>query len=254
MANPNYQRKDVRSPTYAQGEELKSDKPESWFTVPEKVVVPPELLCYAVDQKELEGARSYEARKGPNSRAGADKDRTFLQIHKWLEAVRTGGLPLLVGEWAVAERVPVYRGEYVPRQVRAEVPVWRYTRESFVIASDPDPRQARRLGPGIDVNFGHDRPDGVDTAVVDFEGGSQTYDKALGRTADDKPISRKVDDASATEVLLLTPDGKLLAHDSAHDANDKDRKDRLKKYHERVSEVKHGKARGNGANPFGGGP
>jgi hypothetical protein len=250
MANPNYQRKDVRSPTYAQGEELKS---ESWFTVPEKVVAPPELLYYAVDQRELEG-RNYDLRKGPNYRVTTpDKDRTFLQIHKWLEVVRTGELPLLVGDWAVAERVPVYRGEYVPRQVRAEVPVWRYTRESFVIAGDPDPRQTRRLGPGIDVNFGHDRPDGVEAAVVDFEGGSQSHERVLGRTADDKPITRKVVDDSATEVLLLSPDGKLLAHDSAHDVNDKDRKGKLDRYRKRVSEVKNGKARGTGSNPFGGG-
>jgi hypothetical protein len=237
----------VRSPTYARDKELPSDKPEGWFTVPE-VVVPPELLYYAVDQKALES--NY---KGPNARVTLDKDRTALQIHKWLEVTNPEKQPVLVGEWVVAERVPVYRGEYVPRQVRAEVPVWRYTRESFVIAGDPDPRQTRRLGPGVDVNFGYERGDGAEAAVVDFEGGSQSYERALGRTADDKPITRKVDDASATEVLLLSPDGQLLAHDSAHDVKDGNREEILKKYKDRVSEVKHGKAPGKGANPFGGG-
>jgi hypothetical protein len=251
MANPNYGRKvgpgreDVRSPTYAQDKELKS---ETWFTVPQKVVVPPELLYYAVDQKALDG-RDYVARRGPNYRFEPDKDRTVLQIQKWLEKVSTGNSQL-VGDWAVAERVPVYRGEYVPRQVRVEIPVWRFTRESFVIASD---KEARRYGPGIDVSFGYDRPDGAETAVVDFEGGNHTYDKVVGRTADDKPISHKVDDVSGTEVLLLSPDGKLMAHDSAPDVKDKERKDILKKYKDKISAVKNGKARGTGSNPFGGG-
>jgi len=249
MANPNFQRTDVASPTYAQEKELQSDK---WYEVPDMVKVPPELLYYAVDQKELEG-RDY---RGIYARVNLDRDRqTALQIFRWLETAsnrNNRNEPLIVGEWVAAERVPVYRGEYAGRDVRVEIPVWRYRSEQFVIASDST---TKRNNPGIEVPFGYDRPDGQEPVLVDFGGGRQGYDKIVRQGEDmDKPQTRRIEDTATNEVLLLTPDGKLRAHLSAVDADNAERKDLLKQVRERIAEVrKGGKPGGPATTPGGGG-
>jgi len=138
----------------------------------------------------------------------------------------------------------------VGRPVRVEIPIWRYNREEFVIASDS---KTSRKTPGIDVPFGESRQDGEEAVLVDFEGGRQTYDKVVSRT-EDKVETKRVDDVSGTEVLLLSPDGRLLAHNSADDILDKDREKRLKAVRERITEVKEKKAPsgvpgGNGTTP-----
>jgi hypothetical protein len=132
MANPNYGRKDVAAPDLAAVWEIHSD----WYEVPQKVVVPPELVYYAVDQKELAGVNRY---KGIHRDAWLNKDRAALQIHRWLETFspkldRTRELP--VGEWVVAERVIAHRGEYVGFPQRIEFPYWRTTQEQFVLARE----------------------------------------------------------------------------------------------------------------------
>src|SRR5262249_49374903 len=146
MANPNFGRRGVTAAELARVKEIESD----WYEVPQKVVVGPELVYYAVDQKELDGANHY---RGINRDGWTTKDRTALQIHRWLEEFslgldRTGALP--VGEWVVAERVIAYRGEYVGFEQRVEFPYWRTTQERFVLAAEP---KATRKAPGVPVGF-----------------------------------------------------------------------------------------------------
>jgi hypothetical protein len=218
MANPNYGRKDVAVPALAEGREIDS----GWYEVPQKVVVSPDLLYYAVDQKELEGAKHY---KGLNRDAWVNKDRTALQIHCWLEGffMHTDRKMLSVGEWVVAERVIAYRGEYVGFDQRIEFPYWRTNQEQFVVARE-------------ELSFRPERPDGRDTVLVDFEGGYQDYSQELRGPG--FAGTRKVRDSSAPGLLLLTPDGKLLAPEGARDARDQERKERLAVVRQRLAELK----------------
>jgi hypothetical protein len=258
MANPNYGRnKEVASLTYAQEKELPVDD-SKWYVVPNTVSVPPDLYYYAVDQLDLDGGRNKY--KGINRDVGVSKDRTALQLHRWLEGFQPKGSTktLPVGEWVVAERVIINRGEYVGRRQRIEFPYWRTTQEQFVVATEPG---ATRKAPGVEVSFRPARPDGLDTVLVDFEGGRQECDRVISRDEDGKEKKKKVQDVSANEVLLLTPDGKLLAHEGAEDTKDKERVERLKQVQDRIKEVKNpsgggtqpgGPGKPGGRNPFGG--
>ncbi len=226
MANPNYGRKDV-APDLARIKEIESD----WYEVSQKVVVSPELVYYAVDQKEVDGANKY---RGINRDGWTNKDRTALQIHRWLEkfslhARRTVEVP--VGDWVVAERVIAYRGEYVGFDQRIEFPYWRTTQERFVVA-----REERGKAPGVPVSFRPERPDGRDTVLVDFAGGPQDYSQELRGPG--FAGTRKVRDSSAPVLLLLTPEGKLLALDGARDARDRQRTERLTAVRQRLAEMR----------------
>lgn len=234
MANPNYGRRDVASPTYATEKELVSE----WSKNPIRVRVPLETRYYVVDQKELEAAENPRNRyEGPYARVPINKDRQIvLQIHRWLDTVpNMGRTPLLVGDWTVAERIPVYRGEYVGRNERVELPVWRYTREEHVIASDSTTGKFR---PGIEVNFGLKaggaQPESI---LVDFQQGATAYDRVTRRTEENVETKRVTDEYGA-EALLLNPDGSLLLLEGGRDAADKEREETLRKVRKRIREVK----------------
>jgi hypothetical protein len=81
---------------------------------------------------------------------------------------------------------------------------------------------------GVSVSFGHENQDGSETILVDFEGGRQS-------------ISKQLDDTSAIEVLLLSPEGKLLTRDSGDDSKDDKRNKRREEYVQRIQEVREGR-------------
>ncbi|HWG43175.1 MAG TPA: hypothetical protein VN688_10350 [Gemmataceae bacterium] len=250
MANPNYNNPNVASPDYKRDVELKS---KNWFELPLTVSVPQELIYYVVDQKHL---RNEDGTK-PTDKPTKDKDtlRYFMwnrepnrdrqvvfQFHRWIEAtpIVPDGQPVPIGEWSVADRVFVARGEYIGQKVKVDLPVWKYTLDSFVLpVEDQKAKKVRgRVPTGVTVNFGQDNSDN-ETILVDFEGGRDSIQ------------GLKVDDNSALEVLMLGPDGKLRARNSAADTRDKDRENRRAKVLNRIEEVRSGKA--GGANPAGGG-
>jgi hypothetical protein len=247
MGNPNQGHKDVASPGYTKDKELTAGK---WFEVPQKVVVPPEMQYYAVDQAKAE--KDY---KGQNARETPESGRqTVLQIHRWLDHVLYRDKQVLsVGEWSVAERLLVYRGEYVGRMQKVEVPYWVPEQENYVLAVTPGSKPKiggldGSLATGVEVNFAHEP---IDTLLVDFEGGDMSYQ----RMADGKPSGKPIREATPTEVLLLSPEGKLLAHDSLLDTNDEARKKRLEEWRSRIKDVrehkgKEGTTPGNTRNPF----
>jgi hypothetical protein len=229
MANPNYLRADeVRNPNDAKPKEITSN---GWFQVPQNVVVPPELVYYAVDQKKVDS--SY---KGINANVPVNKDQIVLQIHRWLvDALpkKNSDTFVPVGEWSIAERMVVTKGEYVGRKQKVDVAIWRHTQEAFSLATNSkNPKNT-----GIDIDFAHE---GSDSILVDFEGGKVDY-KRLAGVKDDKPVYEDVKDEMATEVLLLSPEGNLLSHNSKIDAEDKERIERLKAWRERIKEVREGK-------------
>jgi hypothetical protein len=85
----------------------------------------------------------------------------------------------------------------------------------------------------VKVNFAHENPEGSETILVDFEGGQQFLNKLA--------------DTSVVEVLLLSPDGKLLARNSGDDGKDEDRAKRRDAYVKRIDEVREGKKAGSGS-------
>jgi len=245
MANPNYKRKDVASPAYGDARELVS---ANWYPVPGTVQVSPEVLHYAVDQMELDGGR--RKYQGLNHNR-PDQNQTVLQFHRWVQTVENKNNrsdPFRVGDWVVAERVPVYRGEYLGQDVRVEFPYWSINRQDFILASETS---GRRRIPGMEVSFAPNAEDGKDAVLVDFAGGQQSYDMVTGRPSEDeeqKPATKRVDDESSAEVLLLSPDGKLLARYESLDAGDKKRVERLQEVRTRLQQVRVGGV----ASPFGG--
>lgn len=247
MANPNYKRNaDVLSPSYAIATELGQDKERKdsdWFVVPTKVSVPPEFRYYVVDQKEIDG----KAYRGIHAKDTVLRDQqAVFQIQRWLEeAEPSDGNRVPVGEWAVAERVPVWRGEYIGRTEKVDVPIWRGPSSKFILAVPPG-KQSRVSGINVPFSLPND-----DAVLVDFEGGPQQYERKVRR--DDKVEPVKVrDDNVSNEVLLVTSDGRVTARNSAYDAEDQERKKRLDDWRMRILELKLPSAVPSGpGSPFG---
>jgi hypothetical protein len=257
MANPNYGRRDVASPSYSRDAELKSE----WSKVPIQVRVDPELHYYAVDEKVLKQQKAGPGKRDKYTGPYANNmvhgnlfnpnTQVMLQVHRWLEKAEVSpGTRVDVGEWVVAERMPAYRGEYVGQRERIEVPYWRTTRAEWVVANDGKDKRF----PGVWVPFGHDAPNAnqPEAILIDFSNGPSGYNRVVSQSEEKGVEATSVADASAGELLILNPDGKLILREGAEDATDKDRETRLEKYKERIGKVKDpGKAGKEG--PRGGG-
>jgi hypothetical protein len=225
MANPNYKRPDVSNPKYAEDKELATNN--QWYEIPNVLVVPPEMHYYAVDQKEIDG-KDY---KGINANAKPADNQVALQFHRWLEdAGRSSKQFRPVGEWVVAERVLVGRGEYVGRTQQVDVPIWETTKEAFII---PKKKEGMKEVYGLPISFSLGQ---ADTTLIDFSGGDLRYD--VTEMKGDKPVKTQIKDHQRTEVLLCSPDGKMLALDSPEDTENAERKKRLDDYRARIKELK----------------
>jgi hypothetical protein len=242
MGNPNFGRKDINNPSFAQDKTIASE----WFQVPTPMYVEPDLYYYSVDQKEIE-RNEY---KGPNSSINPRANEVVLQAHRFLPSTKVkDGTNLFVGEWSVAERYLAARGEYVGRRLRAEIPYWKYTLEDFTIAHDTT---TGRRTPGIVVPFGYNanNPSQPEAILIDFDFGRMSYNRALGRDEDAKP--KTVVDSAAHEALLLNPDGKLVLLEGADDSKeDSIRTTRLKAVRARVKEVRDAGKEKKDNKPFG---
>jgi hypothetical protein len=236
MNNPNYMRSEVASPEYKVDEILKS---QEWFEIKEAVGLPPELHYYVVDEKKLVSEREknlisrskVSALSRLWAQPGPSVDQVVMQFHRWVEYTPVGRNDVVpVGDWAVADRVCVARGEYVGRKVKIDLPIWKYTRNAYLLpAEDPKTTLERKLAlTGLDVDFGFDNKPDEDTILIDFEGG-----RVAGPA--------KMSDDCRTEILMLSPDGKLLARNSAKDTEDQDRKDQREKVLKRIENIRAGR-------------
>jgi hypothetical protein len=243
MANPNYQRPDVASPVYKEKPSLESAE---WYEMQQIVEVPGELFYYVVDEAQGLTWREQNAlpRDSAQYRAYHSfntfpcSDHVVFQFHRWVESTqqnRNESQLIAVGEWAVAERVFVARGEYVGRKVNVDLPIWNHVHNKFILPAE-DRRPSRRTGKvntGIDVDFGQDPPEN-NTILVDYEGGHVSAPSAFG---DNKTIY----DDCAIEVLMLSGDGKLLARNSVKDTNDTNRIERRTDALNRIQNVREGR-------------
>ncbi len=230
MANPNYsptpeERKDTY-PQFAKEKELESEPVE----VPKTVVVPPDSLIYAVDQAVLDKARL---------RAPDYEKEAVVQIHRWVDEYRTdptkNGVLRPVGDWVIASRLFVRRGEYVRnRDIKPKIPIKPLESLDF------------ELDEKSPLEFGDE------TVLVDFEGGGlkpMTYDRI---TMDgEKQKKETISDRSAQELLMMTPEGKLITRVNTIDEQNPVRVQRLKDYQKHIQDIAE-KQKGGGGGPIGG--
>jgi hypothetical protein len=269
MQNPNYGKPDteVANKQLATPKELASE----WTPVKGsdgkmlRVSVPNDMYLYAVDELALR-QKEY---KGMAATERADPSRqTVLQVHRWMnqfEFTPPKGKPEFypVGDWVVGERLIVNRGEYVgQKEVPAHVPVWAPEQNGFILAGKV-PTRGQDKRPTEKMAFLEAKRAPL---LVDFEGGTAIHRRGPAPVldADGMPVDgskttpgTEVRELASTEVLLLTPDGRLLGHDSAADEKDEPRKEREEKYTRRVDEAagtaKPEPAGGGKPDPFGGG-
>jgi hypothetical protein len=252
MGNPNHEHPEAASPAYRKEPEIVSD----WSQVPIRVHVDPEMHFYAIDQVAIERETNPRYRDaGPHRNHNLVPDQQiYLQAHRWLETVRPRGFssPLVFGEWTVAERYPVWKGEYVGSEERVEVPVWQFARESFTIASD---NTTAKRTPGIGVYFGYAREknDTKEAILVDFTTGRHGYKRIVSRSEDRPEPLKTVDEVSGVEALVLRPDGRLMLLEGAEEYGDPERKKRVEKVRKRIADTKKPQRAAPGAGPGGGG-
>src|SRR5262249_17815575 len=228
IKNPNYGReKDVAWKSLADDKEIKSD----WVMVKDtsdpnksefeqaKVTIGSEAYIYAVDQALLDPKGFTGPRSGPQYK----EQQTVVQIHRWTDLVRPNPtdakVAYPVGDWLIAERLIINRGEYLTRQDLVEVPVWLMLDEKFGLMQYKKEKK-------VPATFNMDSGQG-DLLLVDFQGGDQVYRKLVKETEDaqgnKQPVYDPVRDKSPTELMFLTPSGKLTVHSSEKDADDSER-------------------------------
>lgn len=238
MANPTYGRRDLAL------SEKDAEQPEilgEFRTVtartgdantPLRVAVDGDTQFYAVDERP---DRLVMATVTPTDRLPVTNERTAIQIQRWLDQVpiRPDQPESLinVGEWLVVERTVAYRGDYIGGVRDEEVPWWDPKLEKFVFANQMvvgnkavSPARGRK-GVRVDFNTGD--------VLIDFDGGKRTYNAAA-------PAAQRKVDESPVEVLVLTPDGKLVVRNSQDDTEDKVRKERLEAWKARLQQVRSG--------------
>jgi hypothetical protein len=210
MRNPNFEKHEqVVYRALADVKELVSG-----WTITPPATVPPDWHYYVVDQFELApglkaGFHKFAA-KGDDIQP-ADKTKTAVQIHHWAPGFHDNDddrdHPL--GDWAILERILVKRGEVLGRaHVGVDLPEWNEQHEQFerpgllrrTRGKGPRPKEAAVVLDFVPPNA---------PLVADFTGGKGEY--AVGKKSsvyDDGPL----------EMLLLSPDGGLLARDSRTDS------------------------------------
>jgi hypothetical protein len=215
---------------------------------PLRVSVPTDLHIYAVDEQAL--ARK-EKREYKGMNAGKAHDSTkqaVVQIHRWMDqfeqTVKSVTHFFPVGDWVVGERLFVYRGELLSARVPTHVPIWAPEHSAFTLAGRPPAGRDKK--PTEEVTFFKEQSESP--LLVDFEGGSVAYQrrgapppKAEDGTPEEgakpTPPSEIKEMGTTSELLFLTPEGKLVARNSAQDETDEDRKKREAEFIERVDEA-----------------
>jgi len=92
------------------------------------------------------------------------------------------------------------------------------------------------------VIFGGDEPTRNSAVLVDFDRGPVKYEKSTSDPKNGKSSTREVTDKAGTEILMVKPDGKVVARNSAIDDTLTERNDRYKGYLKRIKEIKDAKS------------
>jgi len=188
--------------------------------------IPAEHFFYVVD---MPWAQMVSKEKGANDRSLANAETAAVQIHQWAHSLPRIGA---VGTWVIAERLLVRRGDAIARSgVRVQAPHWEPEQGRLVLffkgggSADFWTEQGPFFRP---PGFGPGPPLVVDSEppfVVDFVGGKHSGYKVGNKT---------VYDEAAVEMLILTPDNKLVLRNSLEDTADQDRLERYQRWREEL--------------------
>jgi hypothetical protein len=213
-----------------------------WAELERIVTIPPESFVYSGDAEEYikhvdelwkQYGRELKIRDIMEYRQVQDGRRAVVQFQTWLPQVRidgSGNKTEPIGTWVVAD-MPVAAGDYIGRRQLVELPLWSASQQAYVLRDLSGGVKVAGLAnqknqpKGWPVNFR------TLSVLVDFVGG-----KTKATLSD-----RTVTDDSATEVLILRPDGKLLVRSSADDEENPDRKGRETTWDSWLTRVKERK-------------
>lgn len=255
MLNPNYKRtSEVANPVYANKEVLESP----WTEFPDMITIPPERYLYAADvatyRKAIEDSYSNKnkAEQEIRERLQVKDNQAVVEICEWMMEVRTdSGKREPVGAWVVAD-IPVGRGEFIGRKQYVKLPLWSSETKSYVLreitttAGKTSGHKELNQPRGWMVDFTASTQD----ILVDFEGGK------VQTRRDNRPV---MTEDVATELLVLSPNGKLTVKKSIVDDNDAFRKKITGMWTKWIAEVEKriksgGAEENNGLAPKPGGP
>jgi hypothetical protein len=231
MANPNYGNiKEVVQQQLAGISEL-----DSMLAVrTPDVSVPGEIHYYAFDplQAKLKMHSTY-TRGGVDMKPlpGVSDVNAPVQIHRWITRfTEPGGNEHVIGDWAIAERLLVKRGDPLGRDVLVEVPQWDWKHGRFSLGETAKNPKQKPL-PHIPVNFlVEDVPAPL---LVDFQGGE--HDKYRAQKS---ASGIGIRDSAAVELLVLDENGNLLLRNAHDDATDPLRLEHEKRWQRRLEAVR----------------
>lgn len=221
MKSPNFEHKDAAFQELAKIKDLYSP-----FTVTPEIRIPYEYDFYAVDQKP-----EMEILDGPDKGTILPKEtheKIAVQIHRWIDYVDVD-TKKTAADWAIAERVLVRRGDYIGRKVYVEVPTWSERKDAFELAAAIRPgvkgKATDKRAIGWPVEF-QEAPDSK-SLLVDFAPGKHGKEE------------------SASELLILTPEGKLIVRNSRIDTEADnpigiERVQRFNSWRDRVRQLRDG--------------
>jgi hypothetical protein len=217
VKNPNYERvNEVAYKDLAKDRIIKS----KWFEVGKRITIPNDFQYYAVDMKEID-RKQWERYPVPQ------KDQVAMLLERWVDHFNPsdgrGAEDYPIGDWAV-QQVNFSRGEYVGGKYLTQMAIWDFYEEEFVLATRPNSRNQRS------VMMPFTESDTECPILVHFEGGTVTFSKPDER--------RPVEDVGIPrEVVLLSPEGKLIVRNSVDDRENKAREEHLNSWWNRIDEV-----------------
>jgi hypothetical protein len=173
-----------------------------------------------------------------------EKDQLRLQIQTWLESIRpqkeNADYREPIGDWVVSD-IEAYRGQFIKGTKPVKLPLWSPPQNAY---------QFKELGKTkLPANL-------KGTSAIDFDSGVLLVDYEGGKIGQPLPVYRGrtlPPDDSGLEILMLTPDGRLVSRvNSADDKNSlrKGRDDTWLKWLKDTEEAGD-KPDPKGPNPFG---
>jgi hypothetical protein len=198
------------------------------------ITIPEEHFLYCVDQHQLD-----EFGKVKDPKEKAPKVDPFLlkpgeitfQIHHWTTTARGEKNSVLsIGDWAIAERVKVRRGDSIGARSLVKVPAWYKHKDGFEVPQHAEqvPGKPKEFvqKPGFYMDF---KTDAERPVLVDFAGGKLVKSK-----------DALVDEEVAVDAVIIDPSGRLRVLNSRIDTDTEDPnamasvKARAHERHERV--------------------
>jgi hypothetical protein len=193
----------------------------AWVETPMIYVPPDESQYYITNQdkvfvSKLKPPQKTIDRTITNANAG-DKMVPF-QVQRFVGAFsyalnKEGSKTYYVGDWVVAERLVVARGETIGRDCEVEMVIWDKFHSQWQVSGlslkPPDPKKfVRDVPTGLMYNFRTEPP----VVLLDFAGGARQY----------KNPKTKFDsaDESAVQALLLMPDMTMRVRNGQDDSRD----------------------------------